>query len=146
MKFCNNVSCVSLGRAHWPRAAVAAHWSEGLVRKSSPLNMGCYSNHSNQHKREQGWWPREGCWVEGDQGSGQCDLSFLSSTSDAPSFHRTDGADLPASTLCLCSLMFWWTHDLPSAARGEQPGRSGHTQRQTEDTVNHAHTHTDTHT
>ncbi len=45
---------MSLGRAHWPRAAVAAPGPEGLIRKSRPLDTGCHSNHSNQHKRERG--------------------------------------------------------------------------------------------
>lgn len=53
VRFCDNVSCVSLGRAHRPRVAVAACGPESLVRKSSPLDTGRHSNHSNQHKREQ---------------------------------------------------------------------------------------------
>lgn len=69
VRFYDNISCVSLGRAHWPRAGVAARGPEGLVRKSSPPDTGSHSNHSNQHNREQqgpGWWPQEGRWVEGE--------------------------------------------------------------------------------
>ena len=54
MRVCDNVSCVSLGRARRPRAAVAARGPEGLVRKSSPPDTGRRGSHSNQHKREQG--------------------------------------------------------------------------------------------
>lgn len=30
VRFCDNISCVSLGRAHWPRAAVAARGPGGF--------------------------------------------------------------------------------------------------------------------
>lgn len=52
----NNVSCVSLGRAHQPKAAVAARTPRGLVRKSSPAEAGRHSRHDNnqQHRRGRG--------------------------------------------------------------------------------------------
>lgn len=102
VRFCDNVSCVSLGRAHWPRAGVAARGPEGLVRKSGPPDTGSHSNYSNQHSREQrgwGWWPQEGHWVEGE---GKKEVP----TSQAPLmlFHPQERLNLsvhpPSPSLC----------------------------------------------
>lgn len=66
VRYCN-ICCVSLGRAHRLRVAVATRDSEGFVRKSCPRVAGRHCNHANQYRRDKegpGWQPQEGCWVE----------------------------------------------------------------------------------
>lgn len=133
VRFYNNVSCVSLGRAHWPRAAVAARGPKGLVRKSSPADTDRHRNHHDQHKRERGrLWPVASGGLLGrreGRGSKTSSSSSLHLKPPFMLFHQHERGDLPASTLRPRSLLCWRTPNLTTAARGEQPGELGHTQR-----------------
>lgn len=123
----NNDSCVSLGRAHQPEAAVAARVPRGLVRKSGPAEAGCHSRHNNyqQHRGGRGaaageFWRGKKERENREGWSPPAPLLFFFPP-DAPVMLSSSRLHPP-----LC----WWTPSLATAARGEQPGELGHPQRE----------------
>lgn len=123
----NNVSCVSLGRAHQPEAGVAARAPRGLVRKSSPAEAGCHSRHNNYQQRRGGRGAAAGDFWRGkkerkrERGGVHPPPLLLFFTPEAPVMLSSSR---PHPLLC------WWTPSLATAARGEQPGELGHPQRE----------------